>query len=1023
MQQREYNDVGSALSGLDVNIRNVNHHLVNAVNDIASYFGGGAGYDSDKEWHPPVFKVIQFNENGTIGQKKDYNDVANAFEGVNNSFNAIHNQISDITENSLVKWDEEQKLITIGKEKSGTKIDIAGSDGDRIIAGVKDAENGNEAVNKAQLDKSIENISKNIETASAAAVLYDKDDSGNVNYNSVTFGGGKTKDTVALLNVKDGTISEESHDAINGSQINKISGDIANYFGGGTTFENGVFKRPKYSLSVIVEDGQVAKANYYDVGSALTGLNANVKSVNTRLTNVSNEFNQKIEGISKDALLWSKDDQAFVARHEKDGEKTNSKLKYLLDGEIAKDSTDAITGNQIYSMSNQFAEYFGGGAGYNDKGKWQAPTFHVDEIDHDGYISRKPYKNVAGAFEGMNTSVTNIQNQITEMKENKLVQQDEETDIITIGAKTGGTVINIANKSGTDRTISGVKAAENGDEAVNKDQLDKSIEKISKDIDSASASAVLYDKNADGTVNYGSVTLGGEKGKKPVALLNVKDGDISEESRDAINGSQINKISGDIANYFGGGAEFKDGAFKRPKYSLSVIVEDGQVAKANYYDVGSALTGLNANVKSVNTRLTNVSNEFNQKIEGISKDALLWSGDDQAFVARHEKDGEKTNSKLKFLLDGEVAKGSTDAITGNQLYLMSNQLANYFGGGAKYENGQWTAPNFVISQVNADGTISEKTHPNVADAFGGVNSGMLNINNRIDEIKNNIDSDVLHWNKDKGAYDASHNGQASKIINVADGKIEKDSKDVVNGGQLWQTNERITGVEKDIKHIEDRVDNISGTVTDLGETVHNIDIKVDNIENTVSNLSDGVVFYDKDENGKKTNKVTLIGGDASEPVMIDNVADGEIATGSKEAVNGGQLHDYTQQQMKIILDESKHYTDQRVNNIVVNAIDDAVERANNYTNRKFEALSYSIESVRKEARQAAAIGLATSNLRYNETPGKLSVAFGSGLWRSQSAFAFGAGYTSESGHIHSNVSVTSSGGHWGVGAGFNMTLN
>ncbi len=63
----------------------------------------------------------------------------------------------------------------------------------------------------------------------------------------------------------------------------------------------------------------------------------------------------------------------------------------------------------------------------------------------------------------------------------------------------------------------------------------------------------------------------------------------------------------------------------------------------------------------------------------------------------------------------------------------------------------------------------------------------------------------------------------------------------------------------------------------------------------------------------------------------------------KKAVNGGQLHDYTEQQMKIVLDQSKHYIDKRVNNIVIDAIDDAVERVNNYTNMKFEALNCRIE--------------------------------------------------------------------------------
>ncbi|ETS16317.1 YadA-like family protein [Bartonella henselae] len=89
---------------------------------------------------------------------------------------------------------------------------------------------------------------------------------------------------------------------------------------------------------------------------------------------------------------------------------------------------------------------------------------------------------------------------------------------------------------------------------------------------------------------------------------------------------------------------------------------------------------------------------------------------------------------------------------------------------------------------------------------------------------------------------------------------------------------------------------------------------------------------------------------------------------------------------------------------------------------KFEALSYAVEDVRKEARQAAAIGLAVSNLRYYDIPGSLSLSFGTGIWRSQSAFAVGAGYTSEDGNIRSNLSITNAGGHWGVGAGITLRL-
>ncbi|WP_273759908.1 Vomp family autotransporter [Bartonella sp. ML70XJBT.G] len=1141
----EYNDVGSALSGLDTNIRHVNNHLIYAMNDTASYFGGGAGYDDQKEWHAPIFKVIHFEDDGT-SSKQPYNNVADAFEGVNNSFTNIHNQISNITENSIVKQDGEDNLITVGKATGGTKISIVNKDNQertlsgvrkgelsqtstdaingsqlfeiakntskyfgggadvsngkaptytiqgkshndfestfnavdtsitkiqnqianvtknslikqeenegaitigkdtagteiniagvgkltRKISGVQAAEKGDEAVNKDQLDKSIEKISKDIETASIAAVLYDKNEDGIVNYGRVTLGGVENNGPVALLNVKDGRISQDSHDAINGSQINKISKDIANYFGGGTEFVNGAFKGPKYSLSVIVEEGQVAKANYYNVGDALTGLDTNVKSVNTHLTNVVKDVNEKITNITQEVkgnvLLWSDDEQAFVAQH---GEgRTNSKIKFLANGDISKDSTDAINGSQLFEVKSaitdinenfkdintNISKYFGGGA---DVSNGKAPTY---------IIQGKPHNDVESTFNAVDTSITNIQNQIANVTENSLVKQEKNEGTITIGKATGGSVINITNKSGEDRTISGVKAAVANNEAVNKAQLDKSIEKISKDINLASAAAVLYDKE-NGTINYKSVTLGGDKTMAPVALHNVQAGIIAEGSHDAINGSQIEKISRDVAGIFGGDAEFSDGILFGPHYHLSRISEDGTSKDFAFYDVGSALTGLDVNINNVNTHLTNVVKDVNEKITNITQevkgDALLWSDADEAFVALHGKGDKRGKSKLKFLADGDISEGSMEAITGNQLYLMSNQLAMYFGGGAGYQDGKWTAPNFQVAQFNVDGTVGKKiSYNNVASAFDGVSESMSKINNRIQNVEKNVSSNSLNWNEQKGMYDASHKGKASKIDSVANGKIEKDSKEAVNGGQLWETNERISGVEKDVQHISNRVDNISNTIADIGETVLNIDAKVDNIDNRINSIAENTVRYDTDKTGQKTNKITLKGGDPSEPVMIDNVADGRIEKGSKEAINGGQLHDYTEQQMKIVLDDAKKYTDSQVKNIVINAIDDAVDRADQYTDMKFNILTYDIKNVRKEARQAAAIGLAVSNLRYFDDPGSLSVSFGSGTWRGQSAFALGAGYTSENGKIRSNLSATSAGGHWGVGGAITLKI-
>ena len=48
--------------------------------------------------------------------------------------------------------------------------------------------------------------------------------------------------------------------------------------------------------------------------------------------------------------------------------------------------------------------------------------------------------------------------------------------------------------------------------------------------------SVQYDRNEDGSVNKGKMTLGGDGG---TTITNVKDGDVSASSTDAVNGSQL----------------------------------------------------------------------------------------------------------------------------------------------------------------------------------------------------------------------------------------------------------------------------------------------------------------------------------------------------------------------------------------------------------------------------------------------------------------------------------------------------
>ncbi|PNM39333.1 hypothetical protein AL470_008865 [Bartonella henselae str. Houston-1] len=799
---------------------------------LATYFGGGAKYE-DGKWTAPTFTVKTVKEDGKE-EEKSYQNVAAALTGVGSSFTNIRNEITkeinkeiaNVKGESLVKQDPKSKQITIGKEVAGTGINIANSSGqDRRLSGVKAAENDNDAVNKGQLDQGLKELSDNLQSDDSVVVHYDKKTDGNIDYTSVTLGKGKDSAAVALHNVANGKIASGSKDVVTGGQINKIGEDVAKILGGGAKFDDGSFTEPTYTVSNIDKDGHVKESQYHDAGSALVGLDTNIKNVNENVTNKFNEFTQNVDQTTQqlkdDALLWSKEANAFVADHGAEGKKANSKITHLLAGDISKSSTDAITGGQLYSLNQTLATYFGGGAKYED-GKWTAPTYTVKKFDSEGNATEESYNNVASAFEGFNSSLTNVHNEINNalsgVEGESLVKQDPESKQITIGKEVAGTGINIANSSGQDRRLSGVKAAENDNDAVNKGQLDQGLKELSDNLQSDDSVVVHYDKKTDGNIDYTSVTLGKGKDSAAVALHNVANGKIASGSKDVVTGGQINKIGEDVAKILGGGAKFDDGSFTEPTYTVSNIDKDGHVKESQYHDAGSALVGLDTNIKNVNENVTNKFNEFTQNVDQTTQqlkdDALLWSKEANAFVADHGAEGKKANSKITHLLAGDISKSSTDAITGGQLYTLNQTLATYFGGGAKYEDGKWTAPTYTVKKFNSDGTESTQEYQSVSEAFGGVNAAFTSFGDKVtnqitqqlgNQVTEQIKSEALSWSEVDKAYVARHGkGESrsnSKITFLANGLIGKDSTDAINGSQLYTISNALAAYFGEVQNI------------------------------------------------------------------------------------------------------------------------------------------------------------------------------------------------------------------------------
>ncbi|HDK0045502.1 TPA: YadA-like family protein, partial [Escherichia coli] len=224
----------------------------------------------------------------------------------------------------------------------------------------------------------------------------------------------------------------------------------------------------------------------------------------------------------------------------------------------------------------------------------------------------------------------------------------------------------------------------------------------------------------------------------PSVITDVANGAVSSTSSDAINGSQLYGVSDYIADALGGNAVVNaDGSITTPTYAI---------AGGSYDNVGDAL----------------------EAIDTTLDDALLWdetaNGGNGAFSAAHGKD--KTASVITNVANGAVSATSSDAINGSQLYSTNKYIADALGGDA---------------EVNADGTITAPT-------YTIANTDYNNVGEALDALDNN----ALLWDEDAGAYNASHDGNASKITNVAAGDLSTTSTDAVNGSQLNATNILVT---------------------------------------------------------------------------------------------------------------------------------------------------------------------------------------------------------------------------------------
>ncbi|PJF02596.1 trimeric autotransporter adhesin Ata [Acinetobacter seifertii] len=847
--------------------------------------------------------------------------------------------------------------LTIKDGPSITKDGI--NAGGKQITNVADGINAKDAVNKGQLD----DLAAKQNATDDAAVKYDDAKT----KDKVTL---KGKDGTVLDNVKAGNISATSKEAVNGSQIHNISNSIKNSIGGNTvvnpdgslttnniggTGKNNINDAisevkntaTKAKTTVTEGDNIVVKETVNKDGSTnyevSTKKDLTLNSVTVGDSVLTNNGLTIKEGpsITKDGINAGSKQITNVADgvNAKDAVNVDqlTKIKDSLNGKITDTNTKLdTTKDQLTTQINDTKTELNNTIGNTktelnskiDSTKTELENKGLNFAGNSGAdVHRKLGEKlniVGGAAASTPASKTSGENVITRTTQDGIrieLLKDSKFDSVT----TGNTILNnngLTIKEGPSITKEGINTGGkqitnvadgvNAKDAVNKGQLDDLAAKQNATDDAA----VKYDdaKNKD------KVTL---KGKDGTVLDNVKAGNISSTSKEAVNGSQIHNISNSIKNSIGGNTVVN------PDGSLTTN-NIGGTGKNNINDAISEVKNTATKAKTTVTEGNNIVVKQTVNKDGSTnyevatkKDLTLDSVTTGDSILTNNgltiKDGPSMTKdginaggkKITNVANGVIAQNSKDAVNGGQVHNISTSIKNSIGGN---------------TVVNPDGSLT--TNNIGGTGKNNINDAIKSVDDKVTNGVNDLTQKGLNFgaNDQKATQGKAVHRKLGDTINIVGGANPETAEDKTSGENIiTRTTEDGIKIEmlKDVKfdsvnvggHVLNQqgliikggpsitingIDAGSKQITNVADGVNTKDainkgqldkqineVK-DQIGKDIGKLSDHAVQYDKDKNGNvDKNSVTLGGGDKG--TNLKNVADGKVAEGSKDAVNGGQL--------------------------------------------------------------------------------------------------------------------------------------
>ncbi|KWE32924.1 ESPR-type extended signal peptide-containing protein [Burkholderia territorii] len=351
-------------------------------------------------------------------------------------------------------------------------------------------------------------------------------------------------------------------------------------------------------------------------------------------------------------------------------------------------------------------------------------------------------------------------------------------------------------------------------------------------------------KDTDGA----AVNFSGTAGDR--TLAGVAAGAVSATSHEAINGSQLHGVSTSIASAIGGNSTVNpDGSISAPTFTVG----DGKGGTTTVHTVGDVVANIDDRVTTNEGDITKLTDQIGSGTVGLVQqagagaDITVAKDTDGAAVNFSGTAGDRT---LAGVAAGAVSATSHEAINGSQLHGVSTSIASAIGGN---------------STVNPDGSISAPTFT-VGDGKGGTTTV-----HTVGDVVANIDDRVT-----------TNEGDITKLGDqIASGEIGLVRQDpttsaIMVGANVGGSTVNFagTGGPRTLSGVANGVnDDDAVTIAQLKATGL--------IDYTGKEIA--AVTYDDIQLGSVT-----FGGASG--TVLHNVAAGQVAAGSMDAVNGGQLY-------------------------------------------------------------------------------------------------------------------------------------